>query len=80
MRNLPVPANTNGGVIVLFMGRELFPRCVACAEFLDYCPGHPDPAASAIISGHDDGNHELCAPMACESAMLIKLRNGLKQL
>jgi hypothetical protein len=47
------------------------PRCPVCADPSDYCQGHGeigDPAGFAILTAHDDGNHDDCHPYGCDEA------------
>jgi hypothetical protein len=46
-------------------------RCPACGDLIDYCPGHGeigDPAGFALLSAHDDGDHDGCSPHGCPEA------------
>jgi hypothetical protein len=52
---------------------DYFSRCPACGDVIDYCQGHGeigDPAGSAILASHDDGDHATCDPLGCDEASL----------
>lgn len=47
------------------------PRCPACGEYMDFCQGHGeigDPEGFEILCKHDDMDHSMCAPIACDEA------------
>jgi len=51
---------------------EFVSSCPACGYPIDYCQGHGevgDPVGFAVLTAHDDGNHEDCDPEGCDEAL-----------
>lgn len=53
----------------VFLPDEHVSTCPACAQPIDFCPGHGeigDPDGAATLRRHDEGDHVTCDPEGCD--------------